>query len=388
VVTLYDVANRAGVSIATVSRVIHGQESVREATRDRVRAAIRELGYVPDSAAQSLARSRKEVIGLVCVEHTGLKPNQNDIESMSLTFYDEVMRGVEARIRELSWSLLVTFLREDETSGMMLPSDGPVQARLLALSGKVDGLLIGEGVVPQSFVARLAKRLPVVVVAGDTSQRGADVVAADNWSGAHALVSHLVNDHGKRRLCHFDGPATAPDANARRLAMHALIDASPGAMFAGTYSGLFSVRSGEEAAERLLADSAVDGALPDAIVCANDQMAIGTLRVLTSRGFRVPQDVAVVGFDDIYPASFADVPLTTVHQPMRLLGERACERLVERIADPGLPPEVTMLPTELVIRSSCGCPPGTVSRRPAIHIPQPEAVGLTAYPAGELTIER
>jgi LacI family transcriptional regulator len=214
------------------------------------------------------------------------------------------------------------------------------------------------------------------------------VVAADNWSGAHALVAHLVNDHGKRRLCHFDGPATAPDANARRLAMHALIDASPGAMFAGTYSGLFSVRSGEEAAERLLADSAVDGALPDAIVCANDQMAIGALRVLTSRGFRVPQDVAVVGFDDIYPASFADVPLTTVHQPMRQLGERSCERLVERIADPGLPPEVTMLPTELVIRSSCGCPPGTVTRRPAIHIPQPEAVGLTAHPAGELTIER
>ena len=387
-VTLYDVAHRAGVSIATVSRVIHGQESVREATRDRVRAAIRELGYVPDSAAQSLARSRKEVIGLVCVEHTGLKPNQNDIESMSLTFYDEVMRGVEARIRELSWSLLVTFLREDETSGMMLPADGPVQARLLALSGKVDGLLIGEGVVPQPFVARLAKRLPVVVVAGDTSQRGADVVAADNWSGAHALVSHLVNDHGKRRLCHFDGPATAPDAEARRRAMRALIDASPGAMFAGTYSGLFSVRSGEEAAERLLADSAVDGALPDAIVCANDQMAIGTLRVLSSRGFRVPQDVAVVGFDDIYPAGFADVPLTTVHQPMRQLGERACERLIERIADPGLPPEVTMLPTELVIRSSCGCPSGTVTRRPAIHIPQPEAVGVTAYPVGELTKER
>ena len=147
-VTLYDVARRAGVSIATVSRVLHGQEPVRETTRARVRAAIEELGYVPDGAAQSLARSRKDVIGLVCVEHTGLKPNQYDIESMSLLFYDEVMRGVEARIRELSWSLLITFLREDENSGATLPEDEPVHSRLLALSGKVDGLLIGEGVVP------------------------------------------------------------------------------------------------------------------------------------------------------------------------------------------------------------------------------------------------
>jgi len=371
VVTLYDVARRAGVSIATVSRVLHQQEPVREATRDRVRAAIAELGYVPDGAAQSLARNRKEVIGLVCVEHTGLKPNQNDIESMSLTFYDEVMRGVEARIRELSWSLLVTFLREDENSGLMLPADGPVQSRLLALSGKVDGLLIGEGVVPAPFVARLAKRLPVVVVAGDTTQRGADVVAADNWSGAYALVSHLVNDHGKRRLFHINGPATAPDAKARSLAMQAVIDACPGAALAGTYSGLFSVRSGEEACERLLADTSIDGGLPDAIVCANDQMAIGALRVLGAAGFRVPQDVAVVGFDDIYPAGLADVPLTTVHQSMRQMGERACDRLVERIADPALRPEVTVLPTELVIRSSCGCPPGTLSRRPAISAGPP-----------------
>jgi LacI family transcriptional regulator len=183
------------VSIATVSRVLHGQDAVRESTRARVRAAIDELGYVPDGAAQSLARSRKDVIGLVCVEHTGLKPDQYDIESMSLLFYDEVMRGVEARIRELSWSLLITFLREDEQSGAMLPQDGPVYSRLTALSGKVDGLLIGEGVVPPADIARLAKRVPVVVVAA-TAQPGVDVVAADNWSGAHAR-QHLVADHGR-----------------------------------------------------------------------------------------------------------------------------------------------------------------------------------------------
>ncbi len=227
-VTLYDVARQAGVSIATVSRVLHGQEPVRESTRDRVRAAIKELGYVPDGAAQSLARSRKDVIGLVCVEHTGLNPNQYDIESMSLLFYDEVMRGVEALIRERHWSLLITYLREDENPGAAPQEDEPVLPRLQALSGKVDGLLIGEGVVPATALARLARRLPVVVVAGDAGMRGVDVVAADNWSGAYALVRHLLIEHGRRRLYHVDGPPSAPDAKTRRLAMQAVIDVGAG----------------------------------------------------------------------------------------------------------------------------------------------------------------
>jgi LacI family transcriptional regulator len=383
VVTLYDVARQAGVSIATVSRVLHGQESVRETTSARVRAAIEELGYVPDGAAQSLARNRKDVIGLVCVEHTGLNPNQYDIESMSLLFYDEVMRGAEALIRDRHWSLLITYLREDELlasysqdelEGGELRAEReeePVLPRLLTLSGKVDGLLIGEGVVPTSALARLARRLPVVVVAGDAGLRGVDVVAADNWSGAHALVSHLVVEHGRRRLFHVDGPETAPDAKTRRLATLAVIDAHPGAKLVGACSGRFSVRSGEAAAEKMLAEFGGPGGalgpgadLPDAIICSNDQMAIGVLRTLTKHSIRVPDDIALIGFDDIYPATLCDPPLTTVNQPIRSIGERACERLIERIGHPTLRTAVELLPTELVIRTSCGCPPGTVVRRP------------------------
>jgi LacI family transcriptional regulator len=377
VVTLYDVARQAGVSIATVSRVLHGQESVRETTSARVRAAIDELGYVPDGAAQSLARSRKDVIGLVCVEHTGLNPNQYDIESMSLLFYDEVMRGAEALIRDRHWSLLITYLREDELlasysqnglqGGAEQPEreEEPVLPRLLTLSGKVDGLLIGEGVVPTAALARLARRLPVVVVAGDPALRGVDVVAADNWSGAYALVSHLVVEHGRRRLFHVDGPETAPDAKTRRQATQAVIDAHPGARLVGACSGRFSVRSGEAAAEQMLADfGGPRGDLPDAIICANDQMAIGVLRTLTKHSIRVPDDIALIGFDDIYPATLCDPPLTTVNQPIRSIGERSCERLIERIAHPTLRPAVELLPTELVIRTSCGCPPGTVVRKP------------------------
>jgi LacI family transcriptional regulator len=365
VVTLYDVARHAGVSIATVSRVLHGQVSVREDTRARVRSAIDELGYVPDGAAQSLARSRKNVIGLAAVEHTGMKPDQYDIESMSLLFYDEVMRGVELRIREQAWSLLITFFRDEDTLSSTVQENEPVHSRLLALSGKVDGLLIGEGILAPPVLVKLAKRLPLVVVAGDTSQRGVDVVSADNWSGAHALVEHLVADHGRRRLFHIDGPPTAPDAKERRLAMQAVIEAHPGTEVVGSFSGLFSVQSGREGAAAMLE---AGGELPDALVCANDQMAIGALRALAARGIRVPDDIAVVGFDDIFPASLCEPPLTTVHQPIRKLGEVACDRLTERIANPALRPKQELLPTELVLRSSCGCPQGTVERRPLRHL--------------------
>jgi LacI family transcriptional regulator len=363
-VTLYDVARHAGVSIATVSRVLHGQESVRENTRARVRSAIDELGYVPDGAAQSLARNRKDVIGLVAVEHTGMKPDQYDIESMSLLFYDEVMRGVELRIRERTLSLLITFLREEDTMSASVQEDEPVHSRLLTLSGKVDGLLIGEGILAPQVLAKLAKRLPLVVVAGDTSQRGVDVVSADNWAGAHALLEHLVADHGRRRLFHIDGPATAPDAQERRAAMQAVIAAHPGTELVGSFTGLFSVLSGRDGATAMLK---AGGDLPDALVCANDQMAIGALRELAVRGIRVPDNIAVVGFDDIFPASLCDPPLTTVHQPIRKLGEVACDRLTERIAEPTLRPKQQVLPTELVLRSSCGCPPGTVERREVMY---------------------
>jgi LacI family transcriptional regulator len=378
VVTLYDVARHAGVSIATVSRVLHGQDSVRADTRTRVRSAIDVLGYVPDGAAQSLARNRKDVIGLVAVEHTGMKPDQYDIESMSLLFYDEVMRGVELRIREQTWSLLITFLRPEDTLSATVQEDEPVHSRLLALSGKVDGLLIGEGILAPPVLVRLAKRLPLVVVAGDTAQRGVDVVTADNWSGAHALVEHLVAGHGRRRLFHIDGPATAPDAKERRLAMEAVIEAHPGTELAGAFSGRFSVQSGREGARAMLE---AGGMLPDALVCANDQMAIGALRTLTASGIRVPDDIAIVGFDDIFPATLCDPPLTTVHQPIRMIGEVACDRLTERIADPSLRPKLDLLPTELVLRSSCGCPPRTTERWEVKHVARRRPAAARKSPA-------
>jgi len=189
VVTLYDVASLAGVSTATVSRVVHGLDRVKDSTRARVLEVIEQLGYVPDSAAQSLSRRRKDVIGLVCVERTSPR-NQYDSESMSLLFYDEILRGVEATIRQHNWSLLITYLEE---------GSDPDFARLLSLAAKVDGLLIGEGIVPSDLLARLAERLPIVVIAGSPRERAADVVTADNRAGSAALVTHLIEEHGGAR---------------------------------------------------------------------------------------------------------------------------------------------------------------------------------------------
>jgi LacI family transcriptional regulator len=349
-VTLYDVARLAGVSIATVSRVVHGQDLVRDSTRARVREVIEQLGYVPDGAAQSLSRRRKDVVGLVCVERS--IPSQYDVESMALLFYDEILRGVEAQIRSHNRSLLITYLQEAR----------PDLSRLMSLSGKVDGLLIGEEIVPSELLARLTKRLPVVVISGSPRERSADVVTADNRSGSIALFTHLVEDHGLRRLYYVEGPPTAPDAKERSLALAEVIGAHPGCELTGSSPGFFSVQSGEEAGQSLLALPAADR--PDAVVCANDQTAIGVLRALDRGDVRVPEDMAVVGFDDIYPGSLFEPSLTIVHQPMRLLGERACARLLDRIAHPGRRQKVELLPTELVLRSSCGCPPGTEIRRP------------------------
>jgi LacI family transcriptional regulator len=354
VVTLYDVARLAGVSTATVSRVVHGQDRVRESTRARVRQAIEELGYVPDGAARSLSRRRKDVIGLVCVER---EVDHIDVENVGALYYDEVLRGVEGCIRHRdNWSLLITFMQGDR----------PDLSRMDLLSGKVDGILIGEGFVASSIIERLAARVPVVIIAGTPGERAADVVAADNFSGSAAIISHLIAGHGKRRLFHVDGPSNSPDASQRRKALEYVLHSHPQCQLIGSTQGILSVRSGELAGENLLARHRT--ALPDAVVCANDQMAIGVLRAFAAGGVRVPEDVAVVGFDDIAVGSLYEPTLTTVYQPMRMLGERACHRLLERIADPAVSPAVELLPTELVLRSSCGCTGQNTIRQPVLPL--------------------
>jgi LacI family transcriptional regulator len=260
--TLYDVARAAGVSTATVSRVVHGQDRVRFSTRQRVLKAIEALGYVPDGAAQSLARHRKEVIGLLAVESRG---PETDIEREGFLFIEEVLRGVERFLGELGWSLLLSFLRGVDLAG--------AHQRLQEISGKVDGMLIAEGIVGAEQLALLAERVPIALIAAYPDKLHADVVGADNRTGTKAAVSHMVEQHGKMRLFYIAGPAEAPDARERRSAFDEAVAEHPGATVAGFFEGRFAAVSGQLAVREMLTGPRQQ--MPDAIVCGNDQMAIG-----------------------------------------------------------------------------------------------------------------
>jgi LacI family transcriptional regulator len=345
--TVYDVADLAGVSTATVSRVIHGSPLVHPDTQQRVRAAIDVLGYVPDGSAQGLSRRRKDIIGLAALERG---TDEIDIEEAGQLFVDEVVHAVESVLRGTECSLLLTFGRAGE----------PFQRRVWSLSGKVDGLLAAEEIMPPAHLRALARRIPVVVIAGQRDERSMDVVAVDNAAGVRALAAHLAVDHGYRRLCFLAGPADSPDAQDRLSAFLGAAAEHPGCRVGSVLNGDFSEASGTAAARTLLAS----GPLPDAVACANDQMAIGVLRELQRAAIGVPGDVAVTGFDDIYASRIVGPTLTTVNQPLGELGRRAAERLRARIDNRALPPRTEILPTHLVIRASCGCPP--VTGRPGI----------------------
>jgi LacI family transcriptional regulator len=342
--TLYDVARAAGVSTATVSRVVHGQDRVRQTTRRRVLDAIEALGYVPDGAAQSLAQRRKEVIGLIAVESRG---PETDVEREAFLFIEEVLRGVERPLGDLGWSVLISFLRG--------PGLASAYQRMQKISAKVDGMIIAEGIADPEQLALLAARVPITLIAAYPEGLDADVIGVDNRSGTIAAVRHMIEQHGRTRLFYIAGPSEAPDARERRSAFAEAVAGHPGASVAGIFDGRFAAISGQLAVREILSGPRRD--LPDAIICGNDQTAIGAMRELQAAGIRVPADVGVVGFDDMHLSALLAPPLTTVRQPMRLLGERACSRLLERIADPTLPPRSERLPAELIIRESCGCPP-------------------------------
>jgi LacI family transcriptional regulator len=357
--TLYDVARAAQVSTATVSRVVHGQSGVRSDTRQRVLDVIEELGYVPDGAAQSMARHRKEVLGLVMIESRG---PETEIEQEGLLFVEEVYRGVDSALSHVGWSVLISVLRAD--------GHPRAEQQLRKVSAKVDGMLIAEGIVGSDQLALLAARTPIVLVAGSATEPNADVVCVDNQSGTTALARHMIEQHGRTRLFYIAGPLEAPDAQERRRTFEEAIAQHPSATLTGSFQGRFAAISGQHAVREILSSPYQ---LPDAIICANDQMAIGAMRELQAAGIRVPADMAVTGFDDIHLGAMLTPALTTVRQSMRQLGERACTLLLERIADPSLPRRVERLPTELIVRESCGCPaparPGPTMSRAEIFSP-------------------
>jgi len=340
VTTIYDVARVAGVSTATVSRVLRDSDAVRPDTRQRVLAIIETLGYVPDASARGLTRGRRDIIGLVGLDRGA---DEIDIERSSLLFIDHIVHAAAEVLRGVSLSLLLTFGRRGEQ----------FEKQVRALVGQADGLLIAEEILSPGELRALADQIPVVLLAGSRDQTVADVFLVDNIGGMTELARHLTDQHRYHRLCFVAGPKDAPDAAERYAAFEQTVAASPDSVIDQVIHGDFSEHSGIAAARVLLGR----GSLPQAVVCANDQMAIGVLRELQRAGIGVPAQVAVTGFDDVYPSRVIEPQLTTVGQPFRELGSRATHRLLARIANPALAPRAEVLPAQVVIRASCGCQP-------------------------------
>ncbi len=319
-----DVARLAGVSHQTVSRVINGAGSIRPATRERVQKAIEQLGYRPNSAARALVKGRSGVIGVIStgLAHFGPTSIQRTIEDAAQT------AGLFAS------SVSLPRLTRD----MLDQAVEHLQRQL------VEGIIVVAG---QDEALQLARSrrvgVPVVVVEGDLT-RAQWTVGVDQVAGARMATRHLL-DLGHREIAHVAGPADWSEARARRDGWRAeLIDA--GVRPLEPIHGDWSAASGYRAGQRLAAEGTVT-----AIFTASDQLAIGVLRALHEAGLRVPEDISVVGFDDLPETPYLIPPLTTVRQDFPEVGRQAIALMIAAISGEDAP-RPGLIPPELIIRSS------------------------------------
>lgn len=323
--TIRDVARHAGVSIATVSRVMHDHENVSAATRGRVSLAIEELEFTPSRLGRSLAERRHAANGIVFPDLSG-------------PYYAEVVLGYESVAADLGRSVLIL-----STHGR-----SAVSAMVEEMAGRCDGLVISGQTVPDEVVERLVARgVPLVLLARPEVAR-IDSVKADNTASAVALVEHVVGT-GSRHLALVGDAALSPDLAERWAAVEATAKTLGSVRLTRLPAAVFDEDAGVD-----IARTAVRDGLPDAFVCANDELALGVLAELRRLGVDVPGQVAVTGWDDIMAARYAG--LTTVRQPMRQLGRAAARLLDEVISGARTAPRHEVLPTELVVRTSTGTP--------------------------------
>ncbi len=320
--TIRDVARQAGVSIATVSRVMREHDNVSPGTRDRVNAAVADLSFTPSSLGRSLAERRHAANGIVFPDLSG-------------PYYAEVVLGYESVAAELGRSVLIL-----STHGR---AAGPAMVEEMA--GRCDGLVIMGQTVPDTVVERLARRVPVVLLA--RPQIGTvDSVKADNVDSAKSLIEHVIAS-GDRQIILIGDPDLSPDVAERWAGFEKVAAAHPEVHLEQRHPGLFGERAGTNTVRE-----AIRSGLPDAFVCANDEMALGVLSELRAHDIDVPGQVRVTGWDDIMAAKYAG--LTTVRQPMRELGGTAARLLDEIISGSRNQPRHEVLPTELVVRASSG----------------------------------
>ncbi|MFF8914334.1 LacI family DNA-binding transcriptional regulator [Streptomyces sp. NPDC015032] len=336
--TLEAVAALAGVSRATASRVVNGGAGVRRPLVEQVRKAVDELGYVPNHAARTLVTRRNGAVAVII--------DEPEFRIFSDPFFSQQIRGISRELTVYDAQLVLLLV---EGSG-----DFDRVARYLA-GGHVDGALAFSLHTDDALPAIIRRfRVPTVYGGrpgrpGAASELAAPYVDCDNRGGAAEAVRHLVS-LGRRRIAHIAGPHDQTSALDRRDGYHDVLpDADPALLVEGD----FTVEGGARAMARLL--DRHPG--PDAVFAANDLMASGALRVLRERGHRVPEEVALVGFDDMVSVAEAtDPPLTTVRQDVARMGRLMVRMLMRRLngeaGNEGCALESVITPTELVRRAS------------------------------------
>ena len=322
--TIRDVARLAEVSVASASRAMNGLGSVTDATRQKVLAAARMLRFVPHSGARSLSTQRTDTVGLVLPDLYG-------------EFFSELIRGVDLAARERGLHLLVSNSHGDAEEAVLA---------MRSMRGRVDGLLVMSPHVDSAALAEnIDDGLPIVLVNTDAAGARFPAFRVDNFGGAFAVTRHLV-DTARRRIAHVAGPATNYEARERRRGYEAGLDAAAQAPI--VVEGDFTEDSGARAAHGLVTGSKP----PDAIFAANDMMAVGCLLAIRDAGLRVPDDIALAGFDDIPLARLIDPPLTTARIRISELGRSALERLARSIEGGESEASLQTAQPELVVRRS------------------------------------
>ncbi|MCH8616121.1 LacI family transcriptional regulator [Sphingomonas sp. SM33] len=297
--TIRDVARRAQVSVASVSRALNNLDNVSEKTRARVADAVKELGYVPHAGARSLSLARTNAIGVVLPDLYG-------------EFFSEIVRGMDREASRRGYLLLLSNMHAGHPQS---------ESAVRAMRGRVDGLIM---MAPHLSDAEVAEALPagMPAVLVNTHSDAHAGIRLDNAAGAKAVAQHFLAT-GRKRIVHIAGHVGNIDAEERAEAFSKAIEGTSARL--QTLQGDFSEESGVVAIETLLAK----GATFDAVFAANDMMASGVLQALRKAGLRVPEEVAVAGFDDIPLASH--LGLTTVRVRIAELGERALDRLFDML---------------------------------------------------------
>jgi DNA-binding LacI/PurR family transcriptional regulator len=318
-----DVARLAGVSHQTVSRVINGSASIRPATKARVERAIEELGYRPNTAARALVTRRSGIIGIVGSNSALYGPST-------------IQRSVQEAARAAGYFSSLVPLAEVTPSELRGALDHLARQSVEAI------VMIAAQEDALAVVHSTDAGVPLIVVEGDLSGRGLSV-GVDQITGARQATQHLI-DLGHRAIDHVAGPMTYTEAKGRRTGYEAAMrDAglNPGELWEGDWTPASGYQIGRELAR---------GGRTTAVFVANDQMAIGVLHAFAEAGVRVPDDISIVGFDDIPEAGYFNPALTTVRQDFQAIGQRAIDLVTATLE--GAPASVPLLPTELIIRDS------------------------------------